>query len=144
MPTLGSTAIPSTVERVFGLPALNRRDAWGNGVNHLAVLKTARADAPTTLPAVGKARVSLARAELGAKPATRPNDLVAADPEGNAPAMVRLALHQHLQVSPPAEHVAILARARAIQTRGQALDYVREVRQRIHTKRLQMRATVPA
>ena len=39
----------------------------------------------------------------------------------------RRALAQHLELTPESEHPAIIARVDALQTRGEALEYLKEV-----------------
>ena len=51
--------------------------------------------------------------------------------DGNLPGIVQAALRQDLAVSSEAEHPAIIARVRSIKTRGQAIQYLNEVRQKV-------------
>jgi len=44
------TSLLATVEQMFGLPPLTRRDASANTLSHLFTLSNPRADAPTSLP----------------------------------------------------------------------------------------------
>ena len=125
------SSIPATVERVFGLPAMNVRDGRCNAANHLATLKVARTDTPATLPAASGRR----RTSPSSGMATRPDELLSADPHGSVQAVIRVALAEQLRLAAPEQKPAILARVQAIQTRGQAAAYLDEVQQVIVQKR---------
>jgi phospholipase C len=128
------SSIPATIERVFGLDALTRRDAVAGGVNILASLSAARTDAPMTLPAAppeAMARVvathRVADAAI-ARPAASVNG-------GNLPAILASAVRQDMELSTPAERAAIEARVRTIKTREQAREYMEQVEEKIRTRR---------
>jgi len=59
--------------------------------------------------------------------AKRPEKTLADDPTGRMAATIRSGLAQHLEVTPPSEHEAIVARVNALRTQGEALDYLKEV-----------------
>lgn len=120
------TSILATVEKLFGMAPLTARDAAANTVLPLLSLSTPRTDAPTTLPEP---------AVPGAVP-PRP----AADPDstanaGNIPGFLHVAMVQDLQMSPPAQHPAIKAEVAAIQTRGQAGQYLQKVSGKLQASR---------
>jgi phospholipase C len=48
--TYDHSSVPATLEAMFNLPALTKRDAKTNDITSLASLKIARTDAPATLP----------------------------------------------------------------------------------------------
>ena len=54
--------------------------------------------------------------------------LVADDRHGNVAALIRSALAQHLKVTPPAEHPAIVAEAKQLKTHAEVLAYLQKVR----------------
>lgn len=103
------SSIPASIERVFDLPALTQRDAAANALDRLVSRKTARTDAPLTLPspaAEAMARV-MARPVVGAHPVARPEASVN---EGNLPAILASAMRQDILTSKPAQRPAIVAR----------------------------------
>lgn len=114
-------SIPATVERLFGLAPLTARDAAALDVTSLLTLTTPR-DTPTALPDPG------APAPLAA---TRARAAAADDDEplgpGNLAGFVHIAMRTHLEVAPPEERPAILARVAAMRTRGEARDYVHDI-----------------
>jgi len=57
------------------------------------------------------------------------------DRHGNLAAVLHSAVSQHLQIAPPGERDAIVARARAIQTQGQLVEYLKEVEARVAAAR---------
>jgi phospholipase C len=134
------SSIPATVQRIFGIPALGKRDDRANAANMLATLKTARTDTPRTLPdAPGGAR-RLSRLALTGKPVARPDEHIASDTHGNLQATLRTAFYQHLRLTPVAQRPALVARFRAIQTRGQAAEYLQEVSRIVRQKRTELKA----
>ncbi len=130
------SAIPATVERVFGIPAMSTRDARGNAVNHLATLKTARQDTPRTLPA------PIQVADIVAPPPPDPATPIEADTHGNAQATLRAAVRQHLQAVMPAERPAVIARARQVRTYGQLRAYIEETKAPVKAKRAAVQGRV--
>jgi phospholipase C len=133
------TAIPETVRRVFNLPSFGTRGGLSGGVDQLAALRTARTDAPLTLPNVALAGVapSSLTPPLPKTAARRPGALIAADPDGNKAALLHAAVVQHLQVAPSAQRDAILARVRRLRTHADAFAYLKEVEQLVRAKRVQ-------
>jgi len=125
-------SIPATLEALFGLQPLTARDAQANRLDALITLKTARGDAPTTLPAPAVSGSAQAAFQPAAEaPAvdfvSRPNDKV---DEGNLPAVVHAAMRQDLEISPE-QRPAIVARVRRIKTRKDARDYLAEVQKKV-------------
>jgi phospholipase C len=115
------SSIPATVERLFGFGALTARDAAALDVTTLLTLPTPR-DAPTSLPDPGAPAPQLAAAELAAAP----DDDEPLDP-GNLAGFVHVAMRAHLEMAPPEQRDAIVARVAAMQTRGEAREYVHDV-----------------
>lgn len=122
-------SIPATVEAIFGLPSLTQRDARANNLTPLVSLPGARTDAPPTLPNPAESGISSgARAAVLASAATSPHDSI---DHGNLPGFLHLALRSDLALSSPAQRSEILARVEGIRTRGDARQYLAEVRQKI-------------
>jgi phospholipase C len=133
------SSIPATLESLFGLDALTRRDAAANRLDALLSLSTARQDAPVTLPAPADSSKPARRpaAAMEAVTAARPAETV---DEGSLPVVLHSALRQDLETSPPARRQAILTRVGEIKTRAEAFEYLNEVRQRVHANRARSRS----
>jgi phospholipase C len=112
-------SIPATVEAAFGLPPLTARDSGANNVLPLLSLAEPRTDCPTALPEPALLVAAKIRQRV-----PRMSDTV---DSGNLPGHLLAAMRLDMVLSPPSETHAILARAQAIQTRGQARQYVHEV-----------------
>lgn len=128
-------SVLATVERLFGIDPLTTRDQAANSLDALISLPAARDDAPSTLPAPPISGVSAAAARVTEAPTPAETAAaVARDQEsvdvGNLPVVLHSALRQDLQLSPPQDRPAIQARFRSIRTRGQARQYLDEVRQK--------------
>jgi len=129
------SSIPATIARVFGTEEMTWRDNFANGLNSLATLKTAMTDVPKILPsppAEAMARV-MAPPIVGAKPVARAEAPVN---EGNLPGFLHSALRQDIQISGPEQRQAIIARVQSIKTRGEAMEYLREVQQKVRPRRV--------
>jgi phospholipase C len=107
------TSILATLERLFGMNPLTRRDASANRLDSLIRLTTPRDTPETTPPPAG-----VSRAEETVD-------------QGNLPGVLHSALLQDLQSSPPEQRQTILDRFSSITTRRQAQQYLAEVRQKI-------------
>jgi phospholipase C len=135
-------SVLATVEAIFNLKPMTQRDAQANNLLSLASLKTPRLDAPTSLPApanpmTGERAMRAAAMGLPGPPATKPTEAVDAD--RNMPGFLYSAMRSDLDLSPPEQRAAILARVGAIHTRNDARLYIEEVRQKIHSARRGMR-----
>ena len=139
-------SIPATIEDLFGLEPLTDRDRAARSTLPLASLPAPR-DTPATLPEPadsGSTRCapvpacgpqtpmleSLA-AELPTEPlppAAEPDAPVDTDP--HLPGALYVAHRRDIAMTPPAERPARDARLRSVVTRGDARDYLEEVRQR--------------
>jgi phospholipase C len=131
-------SIPATLEALFAMPPLTRRDAAANNLTPLLTLTAPRIDAPLDLPAPADsglgnecAPVSLSAAATlqSSLPAlvTRPNASVN---EGNVTGMLQTALRADLALSPAARSKT-LGRVSAVRTRADAWRYADEVRQKL-------------
>ena len=130
------SSIPATVERTFNVAPLTNRDKIANSVNTLATLPVPRTDAPARLPspAIGDLISNpLTRPAILDGPIVRPLDPVN---EGNLPVFLYSAMRQDLQMSAPEQRPAIIARARAIKTRAQAMEYMKEVQLKLRARPL--------
>jgi len=124
-------SVPATIEAVFGLAPLTRRDAVANHLLSLATLSTPRTDAPMTLPAPD-ASAPAAAMPLLSPSAAGPMDSI---DKGNLPGFLHTALRSDLALSNPADRPAILARFKAIKTRADAQQYLDAVRVKVHAAR---------
>jgi phospholipase C len=130
-------SIPATAEKLFGLNAMTQRDAQANTVLSLASLATPR-NTPAKLPnpAVGlaglRAMVESAQ-ELPGPPPTNP--LGSVEQDRNTPGFLLVAMRSDLDLSPPSQRPAIIARVQSIRTRAQAHAYIEEVRPKIYAAR---------
>ena len=126
-------SVPATLEALFGLNPLTKRDAAANRLSSLLTLAAPRNDAPiSSFLRWPPARLRRWQQRWPSAAATvsvsRPDD--SAD-DGNLPGIVQAALRQDLAVSPPSDRPAIIARVRSIKTRADAVQYLNEVRQKV-------------
>ena len=120
-------SVPATVETLFGLAPMTQRDANANNMVPLATLASPRTDCPNELPVPPDFSSALDVAPTATElPA--PSESVS---EGHLPAFLHLAMRTDLELSQPTERQAILARVKAIQTRADAEQYMRDVSQRL-------------
>ena len=124
------STIVSTVIRLFGLKELTARSSFTSDLKPLAMLDVPRTDAPMTLPDPMGGAFALARViktPFEASAVKQPDKALDDDPTGRVAATIASGLAQHLEVTPQSEHAAIIARVDALQTRGEALEYLKEV-----------------
>jgi phospholipase C len=129
-------SIPATLEALFGLDSLTRRDAQANRLTTLLSLASPRDDAPASPPAPAESGIAgcppvdcsgiglTADAATAPAPVSRPNDSIN---DGNLPGIVHAALRSDLAVPPPAQRQNILARVSALKTREDAAQYLEDV-----------------
>jgi phospholipase C len=126
--TYEHSTIVATVTRLFDLKDLTGRSASSSDLKPLATLDEPRSDAPMTLPdPMGGALARVIKIPFEAKTAKEPHKAIEDDPTGRIAATIASGLAQHLEVAPPAEHEMIMARVQALQTRAEALEYLKEV-----------------
>ncbi|MFL6620277.1 MAG: alkaline phosphatase family protein [Povalibacter sp.] len=126
--TYEHSTIVATVIRLFGLNNLTTRSSLSSDLKPLATLDEPRSDAPMTLPdPMGGAIARVIKVPFEAKTAKDPERAIDDDPTGRIAATIASALAQHLEVTPPFEHETIIARVEALQTRAEALEYLKEV-----------------
>lgn len=132
--TYDHSSVPATVEAIFGLTAITKRDAQANNVSTLVTLSSPRTT-PQTLPApastggqcpfpgpsTAKAAPALAP-HLMKRPLDPPN-------EGNLPGFLDIARRVDRELSPAPLHPAVAAKHLAsTTTRVAAAAYIEEVR----------------
>ena len=123
-------SVPKTLELLFALPALTNRDGAANSVLPLLSLAAPRGDTPAQLPSPAPPLTAAAAAvpalTYGSAPpeTARPQDSV---DDGNLPIVLQAAMHQDLEISPPAERNNIIARVAGLKTRADAANYLNEV-----------------
>ena len=127
------SSVLATVEHLYGLPALTKRDAAANDVTSLLSLAAARTDCPTTLnsPATGvieAAASNLAPSDLSDQPLPE---------SGNVHGFLSVLLKTDLELSrgDPVETAAIRARFDKIETDSDAQAYAEEYEQRPSQRR---------
>ena len=121
------SSIPATIEALFQLPALTKRDAAANNLTPLLSLGTPRTNAPSRLPDPAVHVIPRIAPQAPAVEATVDS--------GNLPGFVHVAMLYDLELSPPSAKHDILARVQAIQTRGQAAQYMAEVQSKVQAAR---------
>jgi phospholipase C len=124
-------SIPATLEKLFGLNPLTRRDAAANELSGLLSLSTAR-DTPSTLPAPAVSGLGgcdpvncfddVARVAPAA--VSRPDDTI---DDGNLPGVIHVAMQHEIALA-PALVEQIRDRVASLQTRADAAQYLFEVR----------------
>jgi phospholipase C len=129
------SSVLKTVEQLFGLAPLTQRDAAASGVEHLLSLSTPRTDCPLSLnspaPLMMAKKAPLADEESAAR------DMQPVPRTGNMVGTLQVMRKTEIELSggTPAERAAIQARFDAIQTRGQARDYIASVMEKVGSAR---------
>jgi phospholipase C len=132
------SSIPATLERLFNLQPLTKRDAQSNEVLSLASLSVPRTDAPATInlqpdQAAAISNISMDTLDSPLPVATRPNESIAADK--NLPGFVYLASRTDAELPSPgltqeAHAATVPGRVSTVRTRGDARDYFEEIRRK--------------
>lgn len=123
------TSVLATVEHLFGLQPLTQRDQHANTLTHLLSLPAPRTDAPRTLPLAAVSGIVCE--ELAAELLQDASNL-AAPLDNVLKGFLHVAFLRDQQVSTtPEEKQQRLTQYQQITTKGQALAYMDEVRQRI-------------
>ena len=140
-------SIPATLEALFGLQPLTRRDAAANNLTSLVSLSIPMTDAPATLPAPAQSGFGPLPTFGGpdhlAGLAEQPPPARPMDPanEGNLPGVLHAALRHDLALSPPEQRAQILAQVSSIKTRAEASRYLQQVRQKVRAAKTGTPAT---
>ncbi len=132
------TSILATLESLFGMPALTKRDGAANQLTPLLTLKSPRDDAPSTLPAEASSGIGGCPA-LDFTPAVRSDPaipMVVTRPtgpvnDGNLAGVLHSALRSDLELSPADARSKILAKFSTIKTRTDAMQYASSVRDKL-------------
>jgi len=141
--TYDHATVLATVERLYGIPALTRRDRLAADLRSLGTLPSPRKDAPTELPdpappapmrcgpISGVAQMpSAADAHEMLRTRTAPAEPI----EGTQAGFVHAALMQDLAISTPEEREERRARAAEVRTKEDARQYLLEVADRVHER----------
>ena len=128
------SSVPATLEGLFGLNPLTKRDAQANRLTDLVSLGTPR-DTPATLPNAGAAAPAstpvpslvAAAPPVNATPVARP---AAPANDGTLPGVIQSAMRQQLQAL-PAQRDAILAQVASIKTRADAMGFLQDVQKKV-------------
>ena len=126
------SSIPATVEKLFGLAPMTKRDAAANSVLPLLSLNAAREDTPATLPSPATSPaapmlatpVSPAASYAAHQPPARPRESVN---DGSLPVVIQSAMHQDMELSPPGDREKIIATVARLKTRADAAAYLARV-----------------
>jgi phospholipase C len=117
-------SVPATVEALFGLPPLTKRDAAAANVTSLAGLTAARTNCPTTLPTP----VPITAAEAAAKTAAPSaiDETTAPIDGGNLPGFLHVVMkaEQEQQVEPNAKMISLDRVTTQLKTRADARSYL--------------------
>jgi phospholipase C len=122
------STILATIERVFGLEPLTKRDAAANSVDTLVRLPRPRSDTPEGLVTPAGYEMPPALRSTTADHVTKPTASV---DDGEITPYLYSAFAQDLELSDPSEHVAIKARVAAIRTWNDAAHYMKDVGARV-------------
>jgi phospholipase C len=124
-------SIPATLEKLFEMDSMTKRDAAASTLLPLFSLDAARDDTPNTLPSP----VSSPATEMlsaAAAPVARSSQLHPSRPhdsvnDGSLPVIIQAAMRQDIELSPPAERDSIIAKVAALKTRSDAAAYLTAV-----------------
>jgi phospholipase C len=129
------SSVPATIEDLFGLESLTRRDRQASRVTGLLTLKNPRTDAPLTLPspvASGVRFEFLSRLEADIEGAAVEMGLEAERPvDPSLAGFVHVALLRELSTSASAERENKIAEARGVKSEVDAVRYIQKVRKSI-------------
>jgi phospholipase C len=132
------SCIPKLLESLFDMGPLTARDADAVLLDTLITLRSARQDAPETLPNPAASATLLPSftrpaPDIAAESVTRPGDTVN---EGNLPAIIHSAMRQDLTVSQLNERAAIVARVASLKSRADAMHYMADVQKKLAAHRI--------
>lgn len=136
------TSVLATLEALFGMPPLTRRDAAANKLTPLLTLASARTDAPLDLGSPAESGVAGCPPfdfTAGVESVPQPPPPVAQPDEpvnnGNIAGVLQSALRSDLALSPAAARSKILGQFSAIKTRAEARVYADTVRKKLRAAR---------
>jgi len=132
--TYDHSSLLATVESLFGLEPLTRRDAAANKLDHLLSLATPRTDAPTSLPE--PADSGIVRDQVGlAEESSEDGSLTAIQR-----AFLHVAFLRHYRETPLFRKPAAIRAFQRIEFRSQANGFMQEVHRRMSSARLRVAA----
>lgn len=136
------TSILATLESLFGMPPLTKRDGAASKLTPLLTLANPRGDAPFTLPYPANSGIGgcaaldftpAARSATAILPAVaRPDDPVN---DGNLAGILHSALRSDLELSPADARSKILAKFSTVKTRAEAMQYASAVGDKVRAAR---------
>jgi phospholipase C len=122
------SSVLATVEPLFGIKALTKRDKTANNLLSLLSLSTPRTDTPTVLPNPAPTLKS------GLRYVAPPSADSTVD-VGNLPGFLHSAMVQHAALLPESQRKELLARVQAIRTKGDAAHYFMEAEPKLRLAR---------
>jgi phospholipase C len=125
------TSVLATVEKLFGLPPLTKRDAAANTLEVALNQATARTDALTALP--GPAPDSAVSGQSDASLSAAGQDKAALST--NQKSMLALALACDLDMTPAKYHAALIGNHQKLVEQKDAADYIETVEKKIAARR---------
>jgi phospholipase C len=132
------TSILATLEVLSDIPPLTKRDGSAKNLTPLISLSSPRADAPTVLPSPAESGIGGCTPFSCSGPALMEAALVrhpvsnakASVNDANLPSVIHSAMRTDLALAPE-QKAQILARVSGLKTRGDAADYIEQVRQKV-------------
>ena len=128
-------SVLATVEKLFGLAALTKRDGAANTLEvaiNLAVARLSPSEALTQLPKPA--------ADAAVASAADPNTMFAADAKAplsaNQKTMAALALACEMKITPPNYHAALVSNHQKMVEQKDAADYIQKVADKIVSRRV--------
>jgi phospholipase C len=122
------SSIPATLEKLFGIDPMTERDRAANPVLSLLSLDAARDDPPATLPSPASApgidmlaMVTTPSVSYTQAAPSRPSDSVN---DGSLPVIIQAAMRLDIELSPPEQRDAIIAKVAALKSRSDAAAYL--------------------
>jgi phospholipase C len=126
------SSIPATIEKLFGIAPMTKRDAAANSLLPLLSLNAARDDTPAMLPTPASsptapmlaASLPSAASYLSQAAPSRPRDSVN---DGSLPVVIQAAMRQDIELSQPEDREKIIAKVASLRTRSDAAAYLAHV-----------------
>ena len=128
------SSVLATVEKLFGLAPLTKRDGSANTLEIALNLAT-----PRLLPTEALTALPNPAADAGVAAAANPADISAAGPHAplsaNQKTMAALALACELQITPPNCHAALISNHQKLVEQKDAADYIQKVEEKVISRR---------
>jgi hypothetical protein len=125
----------ATLEKLYGLKPMTRRDRQANTFNHLFALESPRADAPSMLPEPADSHCESDQPAGQLAPGTFPSDQdnVAIDPSLRG--FLHFSFMKDYKLAPAPARKALIRKFLKINEKGDALKYMQEVGARTRKRR---------